>query len=327
MSKIIDYEKVQILTADNVFLLDGNHGTKTILAHDLANALLAMMTSKEQVAKLNMSELDQITALAATDKVMIGTSAGVRAVSASDALFGILDACISVEQRRNIFRGKSLGAAFTAAQKNEIKANTFKGMFLGDYWEIGGHIWRIVDFNYWLNSGDASCSTPHLVIMPDAQLYAAQMNESNVTTGGYVGSKMYTEHLANAKTIVNSAFGSSNVLNHRTLLVNAVTNGQPSGGSWYDSTVELPNEIMMYGCHVFTPSNDGTNIPYLYTIDKTQLALMQMYPRFINPHRNWYWLRDVVSGAFFAYVDGGGSPDYHNASASGGVRPVFGVVG
>ena len=153
------------------------------------------------------------------------------------------------------------------------------------------------------------------------------MNETNITTGGYVGSQMYTANLANAKTLVNSAFGSANILNHREYLTNAVSNGYPSAGAWYDSTVELPNEIMMYGSLVFTPAGDGSFVPNRYTIDKTQLALMKMYPRFINPGRYWYWLRDVVSSANFAYVNGNGNTNCYAASNSIGVRPVFGLVG
>ena len=138
---------------------------------------------------------------------------------------------------------------------------------------------------------------------------------------------MYTANLANAKTLVNSAFGSANILTHRELLVNAVNNGYPSAGAWYDSTVELPNEIMMYGSYVHTPAGDGSTIPYRYTIDKTQLALMKMYPKFINPQRQTQWLRDVVSSAYFAVVHDNGSTNCSNASNSFGVRPVFGLVG
>ena len=110
-------------------------------------------------------------------------------------------------------------------------------------------------------------------------------------------------------------------------LPDRTTNGYPSAGAWYDSTVELPNEIMMYGSLVFTPAGDGSFIPNRYTIDKTQLALMKMYPRFINPGRYWYWLRDVVSSAYFAFVGGNGNAGCGNASNSGGGRPVFGLVG
>lgn len=325
--KIVDYEKVQKLSTDNVFLLDGESGTKGILAGDLAKALIGLLDSEQFMSGVNLSELPQINALSANDKILVGTATGNKGITVNDAFWGILDAVISVEQRRNIFRGKNLGTALTTAQKAQIRAGTFKGFFIGDYWSIGDRIWRIVDINYWLNSGDTSCTTPHLVIMPDAALYNAKMNETNITTGGYVGSLMYTANLANAKTLVNSAFGSTNILTHREYLTNAVTNGYPSAGAWYDSTVELPNEIMMYGSLVFTPAGDGSFVPNRYTIDKTQLALMKMYPRFINPGRYWYWLRDVVSSAYFALVGSGGNTGYYVASTSGGVRPVFGLVG
>ena len=325
--KITDYEKVTELLANNVLLVDGDGGTKTILARDLLKALVAVSSSQDYLAKMDISQLTQVNTVSASDRILLASGGSNKGITVNDAFWGILDAVISVEQRRNIFRGKNLGTAFTAAQKAEIKAGTFKGFFIGDYWSIGDRIWRIVDINYWLNSGDASCTTPHLVIMPDQSLYSAKMNETNITTGGYVGSQMYTANLANAKTLVNSAFGSANILNHREYLTNAVTNGYPSAGAWYDSTVELPNEIMMYGSLVFTPAGDGSFVPNRYTIDKTQLALMKMYPRFINPGRYWYWLRDVVSSARFADVSGIGGAAYGSASASGGVRPVFGLVG
>lgn len=325
--KITDYEKVTELLANNVLLVDGDGGTKTILARDLLKALVAVSSSQDYLAKMDISQLTQVNTVSASDRILLASGGSNKGITVNDAFWGILDAVISVEQRRNIFRGKNLGTAFTAAQKAEIKAGTFKGFFIGDYWSIGDRIWRIVDINYWLNSGDASCTTPHLVIMPDQSLYSAKMNETNITTGGYVGSQMYTANLANAKTLVNSAFGSANILNHREYLTNAVTNGYPSAGAWYDSTVELPNEIMMYGSLVFTPAGDGSFVPNRYTIDKTQLALMKMYPRFINPGRYWYWLRDVVSSARFAGVGYHGNPDSSGASPSGGVRPVFGLVG
>ena len=320
--KFTDYELIQGLEDGNIFLVDGDNGTKTILASDLAKALVGLMSSKDFISGVNLSDLTQTNALSSGDKILIGTSEGNKAIAANDALFALLDAYAPAEQRRMTFRGKNLGAVFTPEQKANIANGTFKGFFLGDYWAIGSTNWRIVDFNYWRNSGDNSTPPHHLVIMPDASLYSAQMNETNITTGGYVGSKMYTTHLANAKTVAAAAFGNA-VLSHRELLVNAVSNGYPSGGAWYDSTLELPNEIMMYGSYVHTPAGDGTIVPYRYTIDKTQLALMAVVPRFINPHRQSNWLRDVVSAAYFAYVHGGGNTNYYGASASIGVRPVF----
>ena len=236
----------------------------------------------------------------------------------------MLDGFAPVELRRVLFRGKNLGTALTAVQKAAIKDGSFKGMFLGDYWSIGGRIWRIVDMDYWYNCGDTAFTSHHLVIMPDEALYNAQMNTTNVTTGGYVGSAMYKSNLANAKTIVNAAFQGS-VLTHREYLCNAVANGRPSGGAWFDSSIELPNEPMMYGHPHFSPTSDGSTVPSIYTISKTQLALFMVCPRFIVNRSYNQWLRDVVSSADFAFVNSDGSANYDGASNSIGVRPVFPV--
>lgn len=232
----------------------------------------------------------------------------------------------SVGIKRMIYGGKNLGSSVSSAQKAEIKAGTFRGMTVGDYWVINGVTWVIVDFDYWLNTGDVNCTEHHVVVRPATVLYNAKMNDTNTTEGGYVGSKMFTENLENAKTTIKNAFGESNILTHREYLINSVTNGKPSGGAWYDSQIELPNEIMMYGHPHYAPTNDGSSIPTIYTIDKTQLALYQVRPDLIS-NRMYFWLRDVVSAAYFAYVNNYGGTDYHNASNSFGVRPIFGVIG
>lgn len=322
--KITDYEKVQALAASNIFLLDGPNGTKTIAADALAKALIGLLSSKDFIGGVNLSELTQINELVSGNKLLVGTTDGNKAIAAEDALFAMLDGFAPVELRRVLFRGKNLGTALTAVQKAAIKDGSFKGMFLGDYWSIGGRIWRIVDMDYWYNCGDTAFTSHHLVIMPDEALYNAQMNTTNVTTGGYVGSAMYKSNLANAKTIVNAAFQGS-VLTHREYLCNAVANGRPSGGAWFDSSIELPNEPMMYGHPHFSPTSDGSTVLSIYTISKTQLALFMVCPKFIVNRSYNQWLRDVVSSAHFASVDNGGSANYYGASSSYGVRPVFPV--
>ena len=321
--KITDYEKVQTLDSSNMVLIDGNNGTKTILVADFIKSLIGLISSQDFISGVNLSELTQINALTADDKLLIGTAEGNKAIGADDALFAMLDAFIPKEQRRMIYRGKNLGAVVTEEQKANIKNGTFKGFFLGDYWTIGSYTWRIVDFDYWYNCGDTAFTTPHLVIMPDKPLYNAQMNETNITTGGYTGSLMYTENLDQAKTLAASAFGDL-ILTHREYLTNAVTDGHASAGAWFDSTLDLPNEIMMYGCHVYAAMNNGTVIPTNYTIGKTQLALFTVVPKLIS-NRATFWLRDVVSSAFFALVSNDGSSNYLGASNSRGVRPVFAI--
>lgn len=322
--KITDYEKVQALAASNIFLLDGPNGTKTIAADALAKALIGLLSSKDFIGGVNLSELTQINELVSGNKLLVGTTDGNKAIAAEDALFAMLDGFAPVELRRVLFRGKNLGTALTAVQKAAIKDGSFNGMFLGDYWSIGGRIWRIVDMDYWYNCGDTAFTSHHLVIMPDEALYDAQMNTTNITTGGYVGSEMYKKNLANAKTIVNAAFQGS-VLTHREYLCNAVANGKPSGGAWFDSSIELPNEPMMYGHLHFSPTSDGSTVPSIYTISKTQLALFMVCPKFIVNRSYNQWLRDVVSSAYFANVCLFGHANCSGASDSLGVRPVFPV--
>ena len=223
-----------------------------------------------------------------------------------------------------IYRGKYLGASATEAQYAAISAGTFDDLYIGDYWTIGGVNYRIGAFNYFLHTGDIECTTNHVLLVPDTCLYNAAMNSTNTTAGGYVGSKMYTTGLADAKTTINNAFGSAHILTHRQFLCNAVSNGKPSGGSWYDSTVELMTEQNVYCGKVFGVGNDGSTVPSLFTVDKSQYPLFAFRPDLIF-NRTAFWLRDVASAANFARLDIYGGAYYGYASDAFGVRPAFSI--
>lgn len=230
-------------------------------------------------------------------------------------------ALFAPEMHRNIFRGKNLGNAVTDAQVAAINSGTFEDLYVGDYWVINSVNWRIADMDYFYRCGDTDFTKHHLVIVPDVSLYNAQMNESNTAEGGYIGSEMRENNLTQAEATIASAFGEL-VLTHKDYLTNAVTNGYPSAGAWVNSTVELMNEIMVYGTHVYAPASDGTTIPNKYTTGKQQFALFALDPKKVNI-RITYWLRDVVSSANFATVHTYGRADHDIASTSRGVRPYF----
>ena len=230
-----------------------------------------------------------------------------------------------------IYRGKSLGGTVTTAQYAAIKAGTFDDLYIGDYWTIGGVNYRIAAFDYYLNSGDTSCNTHHVVIVPDTCLYNAQMHNTssggyeagaaNTTAGGYVGSDMYKSNLEQAKTTIKSAF-SGHVLKHKIYLTNAVANGRASGGAWCDSEVDLMCEQMVYGSGIFSPVSDGSNVPANHRVEKSQLPLFQHEPSRICNRATW-WLRDVITASYFALVNYYGNANYNYASYSLGVRPAF----
>lgn len=220
-----------------------------------------------------------------------------------------------------VYRGKNLGTAVTAAQYAAIKAGTFEDLYIGDYWTIGGVNYRIAAFDYYYNVGDTACTKHHVVIVPDTNLYTHVMNDSNTTTGGYVGSKMYTEGLEQAKTTIKAAFA-GHVLSKRVYLTNATSNGYASAGAWCDSEVDLMCEQMVYGSGIFSPVSTGSAVPANYRVEKSQLPLFQHEPSRITNRATW-WLRDVISASGFALVSSYGGALSNGASDSYGVRPAF----
>jgi len=229
----------------------------------------------------------------------------------------------NADAKNSIYRGKYLGNTVTPEQYTAISSGTFTDLYIGDYWTIGGVNWRIAAFNYYRNTGDASLSSNHITIVPDTALYNHVMNDTNITTGGYTGSKMYIEGLEQAKTIIRGIFG-THLVKHRQMLSNATVDGKASGWAWFDSEVELMNEIMVYGASIFGTDNLGGGSGHNIGVGKSQLPLFRLNPRMINT-RQGYGLRDVVSASRFAFVHLYGYATYQDASVPVGVRPVFSI--
>lgn len=230
-----------------------------------------------------------------------------------------------------IYRGKDITDLFyDGTLSKQIAAGTFDDIYIGDYiiGKVSNRKYIVADINYRLHCGDTECTKPHVLMIPERTMGNAQMNTSNVTTGAYVGSAMYTDTLTTYKTIIKNDFETGHILTHRNYFANAVTNGYESGGAWLDSDIELMNELMVYGSNVFHNIINGTNIPISHTIDKAQLSLFRHRKDLITAFndsgtRNSYWLRDVVSASIFANVNGDGTAVNGYASTSLGVRPAF----
>lgn len=287
---------------------------------------------------MRITEYPRVNSLVPNNVLPIDGPDGTKGILASDL--------IAPEMHRSIFRGKNLGSNVTSSQLAAIRNSTFEDLFVGDYWvetwfetQYGTPItrrWRIVDINYWLNCGDEEFTTPHLVIMPDDYLKILPMNPTNTTVGGYAGSSFRTTDSGPIQSLIFPVFGNI-LLTKRSYFDNAVTNGKPSAGAFFDSDIDLPNEINMYGSSIFRPANDGITHPDNFTIDKTQFSLFAICPRFIiakrgiigpggeNFTRQSMWLRDPVSATHFALVNHGGVANRASASYSSGIRPCFAI--
>lgn len=312
-----------VMAISNVANIKVTVDPSAVASVKMVNEQVAQVNTKIDKTKEDLQKEAQQTYLPLTG----GTLTGPIIMPGGGSALSIED---NAATHNMVYRGKALGTSVTSEQWAAIKAGTFKDLYLGDYWTIGGVDYMIAAFNYWLNCGDTACTANHLLVVPRDNMYTGQMNSTNITTGGYVGSEMYKTGLAQAKTAFNNAFGSAHILNHREYMTNAITNGAPTGTDWYDSTVELMNENMVYGSRQFSPMPNGATDPWNtcrnYTIGKSQLPLFHLAPWLIC-NRSWYWLRDVVSAANFAYVYSHGYCDCGHASYTSGVRPVAGLIG
>lgn len=284
-----------------------------------------MATISVQTKKF--ADLEAILSVTGTEQMLIHDGNGVKVITVENLHKGLQADIDSVRNvladgaaaHNCIYRGKNLGTSVTAEQYAAISSGKFTDLYIGDYWVINGVTYRIAAFDYYYNCGDTNFTKHHVVIVPDTSLYKAQMNTSNVTTGGYTGSAMYKSNLAQAKTTIKAAFGSTHVLTKRELLTNAVNGNTPSGWAWFDSDVELMNEVQAYGS-VAWGAHDGNG--YNVASGDGQFPLF-MFDRTKLHNREDYWLRDVASATHFSHVSDYGGAAVNNASRSLGVRPAF----
>lgn len=284
-----------------------------------------MATISVQTKKF--ADLEAILSVTGTEQMLIHDGNGVKVITVENLHKGLQTDIDSVRNvladgaaaHNCIYRGKNLGTSVTAEQYAAISSGKFTDLYIGDYWVIKGVTYRIAAFDYYYNCGDTNFTKHHVVIVPDTSLYKAQMNTSNVTTGGYTGSAMYKSNLAQAKTTIKAAFGSAHVLTKRELLTNAVNGNTPSGWAWFDSDVELMNEVQAYGS-VAWGAHDGNG--YNVASGDGQFPLF-MFDRTKLHNREDYWLRDVAFATSFSRVSNSGFASDGNASISRGVRPAF----
>ena len=248
---------------------------------------------------------------------LLANEAGNHNAMFFDKNLGAFTDAISATIRNGIFEGIYPGCYFDFSnipytyldENDEEQSSTYSGRF------------RIMDLDYFRRCGDTELTAHHVVVVPDANMFSSYMNPTNTTEGGYVGSVMRTKILRRAEAIFKACFGADHILPHREYLVNAVADGKPSAGAWCDSLVELMDERMVYGSCIFdSGSPDGTKVPNRYSTGNAQLSGFQHRHDLVS-NRQWFWLRNVVSAAYFATVNTDGNAHYTNASNVGGVRP------
>ena len=241
------------------------------------------------------------------------------------------------EAHNAMWGGRDITASFNNGTVSANIANgTFRDIFPGDYITkqvtISGKKytvnWVIADCDYWINKGDTAVTVHHVAIVPQAPIFDANMNATNTTEGGYMGSRMFKETIPACATGIVNAFGASHILTFRDWLISGMTANQISSGlpnftggaqwdasPWVSVQCDLMTEKMVLGA----PVNSASALDEWCAT--RQMSAFRLSENLINYNRQWYWLRNIVSSADFAVVAGVGGAGAVHASYSGGVRP------
>lgn len=317
--RMIDYTKVNELDASDICIVDGTNGTRTITISDLLEVFITMGNLKTEDDSDNSGgnidfDIDQNT------------------------MYDILDKCVTVTQRKNIFRGKNLGNTFNnTTQGPTIKNATFKGYFIGDYWKNGDHIFRIADMDYWFWTGNEPLvQQHHLVIVPDYTIGIGSWNTPQGTSGGYANStlaKTCESLYNNTSSIFRTTFG-SNIIQGSSNISTAASNGVVTATKWTAWHLLPMNQMMLYGAYLVSKSNDYN----CFDSDNRQLALFKLCPERIEAFKaggdspkqysSNYWLRDIYSSTQAIIVDKISTRiDIYGTQGQTNGRLVFGVRG
>jgi len=301
---ILEMDSSESVRANRIFYQRGTAGTSP-----QRPTLVSTATVKQYALYYVARTANNNAIVAANLTKMIGTAATPYA--ASRLLNPSTDPSV---MHRNVFRGKYLGTAVTAAQSAAIANQTFEDLYIGDYWRINSVNYRIADINYYINSGNPNNTKPHLVVVSDTNVTSCQWNAGNVTDSGYVTTAIDKEVTNNVGPLVKTAFGSSHVYPIKTIYVNGVTSdGSPSNVGWYTATAHVASGLMMFGQTYYkTTQTDGA----------TQLALFRLAPEYIRAAAGpGSWLRDLVKTGKAAYV---GTP-FQSVQNEGNVTAILGV--
>lgn len=241
------------------------------------------------------------------------------------------------EAHNAMWGGRDITASFNNGTVSANIANgTFRDIFPGDYITkqvtISGKTytvnWVIADCDYWINKGDTAVTVHHVAIVPQAPIFDANMNATNTTEGGYMGSRMFKETIPACATGIVNAFGASHILTFRDWLISGMTANQISSGlpnftggaqwgasPWVSVQCDLMTEKMVLGA----PVNSASALDEWCAT--RQMSAFRLSENLINYNRQWYWLRNIVSSTGFALVHGLGLAHTSVLSYSLGVRP------
>lgn len=223
---------------------------------------------------------------------------------------------------------------FTQNVENGTFKDIFPGMYIHKAYDdpisemYTGNDFVVGDLDYFLNSGNVKLTNHHaLMMMKYASNTFNKMNQSDVTTGGYVGSYMWKTTIPLYATTMENTFGSSHIIGHRELLTTGINStaaaksyagfsGASSSASWYNVKFNLMNNNMIYGSQI-------TSSSFYDAGNRTQQLSAIRHNHSLKIANTDYWLSDVASNNYFSVAEATGINAAHFASNGYGIRGYF----
>lgn len=301
MSKIADYEKVSDVKPGEVLLIDGSErGTKTIGIDDFIKMVMESIPEDDKSVNVDFSKLPSIDSLAKTnlETLLNDPSTGKNAKAIMKDLYYIMaNAVMDVTVRRNIFRGKNLGTEVTQEQYNHIEDGTFRGLFIGDYWENteGTAKFVIWDFNLYINGGDSEetrCKTNHVVV---GIVSNVKSKMSDTSAGSYMSSYLRVTKLPEIATeYIEPFFGAEHMLSYRKIIQNDLAPGY----AWASQRLDIPSiqQISSVG-NVADQSKGHDFVDVQFAFFK----LLGRFPKYIQIP-NFWCKNNYASGYYMSFM-------------------------
>ena len=182
-------------------------------------------------------------------------------------------------------------------------------------------------FDYYYNIGNPALTVHHAVlILRERFNNIGVMNSTDTTAGGYYNSEMHQFRLPSyaksLKTVLNGhllTFKSrltDSVDASRDTMACAGQTGAADHSAWYDTELQLMNEIQVHGSPVWSSS------PYDVSIDAKLPVFDYINMHTYQENKN-LWLRSVVSNTDFAICEQKGNFIHTAASYSGLIMPMM----
>jgi hypothetical protein len=218
------------------------------------------------------------------------------------------------------YRGQNLGP-FNETFAGDIENGTFTNMWVGDYFTINNHIYKIAGFNYKRNHEENLDLGNHLIMITD-MLSNQVMDSSDTTEGGFAGTELVKNYFPQIESQLQTDFG-NHLLTFKSYLSTSVDgNGAPNNGQWYSLKACMCNSAMWWG-GPSKFSNNANGVKFNFGDEDTQLPIMKLHTDEQKSGGQWVWLRDIYNSKGFDLAGNDGSANWNGASTSAGIRAFF----